>query len=157
MSTFNETNYRRLRGYLEQLDPAKFDYDRYAYSQQDDGCGCVAVCVAVLTQTAKGDGRTSEKEIFDFLRVTMQEAHYLYGWANQDIDPGSSCAFEHRPIRLGSNGIREAIRRLDVVAARYGVTPAPEPSAPVSSYVPDEGAFLASVRAVAQQPLAVPE
>jgi hypothetical protein len=141
----NWTNYRRLVDYLTALPPTRFKYTRVML----DNCGCVAGHIHEMCGTKhldifeSGEWRT----IARFLESTETEAKYVFGWSDTEIERGAdalSSAF------TGQAGIAEALRRLNVVAQRYGG----EPSAVApSAYTPDDAAFLASVRALIMQPL----
>jgi len=151
----NWTNYRLLVDDLKQLPPERFDYGNPVI---DEPCGCVAVRVfARAPECAIRNDRAQTillaGTIGQFLGITQQEAVFVYGEADDEIAPFSRTVYNlGRPLpeQRGTAGIAEALRRLAVVAARYGGEPAqPEP---VATFQPDEAAFLRSVRELIAEP-----
>lgn len=115
----NEANYRELRGYLEGLAPEKFDYN--------SPCMCVGGHVQKKLGE-EGDGLPGPGHIRRFLECASDESRYIFGapmpWDGRTIEAflhyeDGTEVFDGR----GADGIAEAIRRLDVVAARHGVRP----------------------------------
>lgn len=139
------TNYRKLVNYLKTMDPRLFDYGLNP-DPHDDGypCGCVETHCDVLSGHDEG--------ILEFLGITDGEANYLFGLESPEIDPAAEHykTLEQDFRATGKAGIREALRRLDVVAARYGGCP--DEIAP-STFQPNDQKFLASVRALIGAPV----
>lgn len=148
--SMNWTNYDRLTRHLETMESRLFNY---AYSAPHSGrgmyaesLGCVACQCLILAgrplpvfETSGGGKTSSSSDIQRFLNVSDNEAFYLYN------------GHEGRDVNHGDEGIREALRRLALVASRYQ-----RPSSPLTESVnanDDEAAFLASVRALIQQPM----
>lgn len=137
-------NYRRLVNYIIALNPREFNYATT--------CMCVGGHVKVLDATASDFGTSA---IRDFLSVTPKEADYIFGVSAAWDGVGLSCyrTYESHKTTFtdtaGEAGIREALRRLAVVAARHGG----EPSQPQPAYQPDDQQFLASVRSLIGSPL----
>lgn len=147
----NWTHYRTLVDYLTRLRedaPEQFDYGHDGNGH--GSCGCVAHHLHFLDvdRTKRVNGPTA---IRDYLDVSTDEACYLYGGDGMSVEGRCGDFYYTNPQRLGASGIAEALRRLAVVAARYGGEPAstPEPK----PFVADDAAFLASVRALIGQPL----
>lgn len=149
------TNYRRLVNYLEQLPPEKFNYGVFIVRPRDvdSPCGCVAVCVASLTgeiETARDCWQDFDQfHIERFLQINDDEARYLFG-DSVSFDPDAHAAYGLAHRGQGAEGIREALRRLAIVAARHGGEPSQLQS---STYQPDDQHFLASVRSLIDAPL----
>lgn len=118
----------RLRAHIARLEPGRFNYWLDPAGADDDGGGCLACHCRALT----GYQKTGWRVLVDELGVTESEARWLYGGDG-----------------WGTEGIDEALSRLDLVASRY--------TRPVISVEPDEidRAFVLRCMAVAQEPLEV--
>lgn len=146
----NWTNYRRLRAFLESLPDEAFNYGIDLQGREGAACGCVAHYARQLFRTVE----MGPLAISEALGVPVGESCYLYGAAattHEAVEPDAPQFFAYNPDAIGRPGRLEALRRLAVVAARYGGEPAstPEPK----PFVADDAAFLASVRALIGQPL----
>ena len=150
----NWTNYDRLVEHLKKMEPSSFSYGNPCPETEEEA-SCVACQVRLLSH-----GRTVKAQldlpgplvIQQWMEVTQVESVYLFGRNKPEIDSSvRGDGFESicGAAGHGDAGIREALRRLAVVAARYG-RPSEQP--PPSS-VGDDAAFLASVRALIHQPL----
>ena len=143
----NWGNYRRLVRHLETIPATKFHYGKNDLAQ--DECGCAAWhCVRTLAVTGQATEVPYElagsTDFQHFLDVSFVEASYLFGMEARSDDewPEAGCK---RVWRLtGEEGRREALRRLAVVAARYGVDPA-------------EATFLTACKAGVAVPLTAEE
>lgn len=109
----NWTNYDRLVQHLENLivtAPSEFNYGSWMWR---DDSGCLAChCRFVAT------GRHADSCVADihrFIECTMQEAvelYHAYPWR------GAFGTNRYAP-QTGADGIREALRRLSILATRY--------------------------------------
>lgn len=140
-------NYRLLVDDLKQLPPERFNY---ANANKGASCGCLAVQVFRLAPACEVNNQIDGYEdwllpgtIGRFLGISDDDAQYLFFATVAEPDA--------LPHLLGAGGIAEALRRLAVVAARYGGPPAD--AEPQSTFQPDESAFLASCRALTSAPL----
>lgn len=141
-------NFDRLVKHLKALNPSEFHYVVPFMTRLDGSdvkCGCVAAHISqrldVWYRRIFWTGGVDA--IVRFLGVSRQEAFYIWGESDHQIDREPVFA-----LRLsGVDGIREALRRLDVVAERHGQVTA-------RAFVADEPAFIASVRNVARHPAA---
>lgn len=146
----NWTNYRLLVDDLRQLTPERFNYGSSSNAQ----CGCVAVQIFKRCEPNHGYSRgCSYRTIQYFLGIDVDEAKYIYGDRVIELDGSSNRLFDgYGNGPSGTAGIAEALRRLSVVAARYGG----EPQQPDPTPVPTDAQtsrFLASVRSLIDQPL----
>lgn len=141
----NWTNYRRLVDYLQALPPDRFHYGRNTLGGD---CGCVAVHAVVGGMVAVDQCEyAGSRHLRELLGVTQKESRYLFGFGQSPDEP-SAMDLD------GAAGLTEALRRLSVVATRYGGEPASAQPAP--TFQPDEAGFLASVRALVAGAGAVP-
>lgn len=146
----NWINYDRLVAHLKTMDARQFNYGNATFREGNAGC----VACQILGLLGLTEGYSWAEHIESFLGVTGHEAMYLYGVSGRvsGIDVRSTGYDSPRPNNIlpsGEFGIREALRRLDVVAARYQ---RPEGEAP-AELIADDAAFLASVRALIGKPL----
>lgn len=116
-------NYRALVAHLKMLPPEEFNYgDQFGRNN----CGCVAWHThKYLGQTSSERGGTISV-IQDFLGVTTNEAIYLFGPGGDhcgDVEPDAVQFWANNPSATGTPGLREALRRLSVVAERHGGDP----------------------------------
>jgi hypothetical protein len=137
LTRFNAENYRKTRRYLQTMP--EFNWWRGSQRSPSDP-GCVACAVDRSCAAETGEVTAGTSTIKKHLGCSDAEATFLY-W----------------PLGvegLAGNGredvsVTAAIARLDAVAARYGVTPEPEPvAAPVVNH---EAAFLESCRQVSRE------
>lgn len=150
MSNFNWTNYDRLVTHLKGMEPRLFNYANNVPCDDEAPC-CVACQIRALEtgSVAVAGGSCIER----FLGCTATEAYFLFGYANRNLSPDDMDAWAAvYNDGIGEFGIREALRRLAVVAARY-VRPEEEKPVEPPVFVGDDVAFLASVRALVGQPL----
>ncbi len=132
LASFNTENYRKTRAYLQTMP--RFDW-RTGYQSRASDAGCVACAAVRACEKATGLIATTMSDIERVLQCSREEASNLY----LNTARGGFQAVER-------DDVQAAIARLDVVAARYGVTPEPEPAAaPVENH---EAAFLESCRQV---------
>lgn len=138
---FNESNYRRLRAYLLTRE-GKFNW-RNAYEKETDS-GCIAcACVRIERGIPENQlAQSNHHHIWQFIGCTNMEAMELF------------VGYRHGE---NEHDVHAAIKSLDEVAARYGVTPEPPSEEPVSTFVPDEAAYLAELRAFVAAPALSPE
>ncbi len=130
----NHDNKDRLIKRLQTVDPNQFfDYwnasARFCGDPVSSDAGCVACHVRYLTGVSE-DNRYDCRginDIQDFLDIPRVDAEFLYV-------PGGGAA-------RGLEGIRNAIRRIELVAAKYP-----------REVVPDDAAFLAQCRVAAKAP-----
>lgn len=148
----NWENWTLLVEDLKQLPPERFNYG----TSCDARCGCVAVQVFVRT-TGRRDGChvLSAGVIRQFLEVSYLEAQFIYGDCVPELGPGETLYDGWGNGPRGAEGISEALRRLSVVAARYGGPPAEQKievqtSAPVPTQAQCD-AFLQSIRDLGHQ------
>lgn len=130
----NWTNYKLLVDYITALPPAEWDHTKPFFNTHGAPCGCYAAHIRarLAPELAREEGTVA---IAQFLSISPSEADELW--------------YPRGTGTRGVPGIREALRRLSVVAARYGGPPqeiAPQP------FVGDEQAFLRSLRALVDHP-----
>ena len=138
---FNWTNYNRLTRHLETMDPERFDYKVDLQTHQP---GCIACQCAALRGASMSDGML---EIVQFLAVSHKEASFLYGFGDEPDHESDSWGI---PFCQRADGIREALRRLAIVAARYQRPAVSEIRESQTSTASGEAAFLAECHAVAR-------
>lgn len=125
---FNEVKWRRLRDHIAGLPADAFHYGRDNNGRSDASCGCVAHYAALLCRRKA----TGSHALLSMLEVGIEEAIYLYGGGSAPgecevslaihVEPAAQRMWSDNPLAAGSTGRQEALRRLDFVAARYGVT-----------------------------------
>lgn len=138
LTRFNAENYRKTRRYLQTM-PA-FDW-MSGFQLRESDYGCVACAAIRSCEGADGSVTGRPRDLTRILGCSESEGHEL--WTHTGGSEGE------RYQGIGSEDVVAAIARLDAVAARYGVTPEPEPvAAPVGNH---EAAFLESCRQVSRE------
>lgn len=142
-------NFAKLRGLISTLKPSQFDYWKGVLDA--DLCGCVAAhgMKAFSPKWLTGDKDVDTDRgltwLAEFLGIEREEGTFI--WV--------ACQVQGTPDDLSSRGwlgIREALRRLDVVASHY--TRPTISVAPSETKAADrERAFLQSCMAVAAAPV----
>lgn len=141
----NWTNYDRLIGHMHKMlasNPLGFDYMQ-GFSALEPGCVDCQCAFLMGEHRTRGD---KGEMIRVFLGVTPDEAHALWkpSLTRRHWIAGGEDRWEH----VGEPGIREALRRLAVVGARYQ---RPVESAVFESKSADgEAAFLAECQRIAR-------
>lgn len=142
-------NYDRLVQHLNDLlvnAPERFNYHRPRFIGPE-ASGCVG-CWCRELLGANASGLFALESIIEYLGVTHEEAYALWS-PSGSFSPGLYPLGRYAGDRVGADGIREALRRLAILATRYE---RPAVAEPLPSLADRERRFLQSLQALSVSP-----